>query len=238
MRITPAYAGKSSKSSCDSVSARDHPRLRGEKPREEMGVCKSSGSPPLTRGKGDCFGSHEGLKGITPAYAGKSAKQIRLPSLSRDHPRLRGEKETSSLCDSCCRGSPPLTRGKANGEELNVLKVGITPAYAGKRSCPSRGDTAGRDHPRLRGEKKPSHLKRASAIGSPPLTRGKEGVLFKHNKVDRITPAYAGKRHEKRPQDGNRGDHPRLRGEKTRKAASRRQQRGSPPLTRGKGAAF
>ena len=51
---------------------------------------------------------------ITPAYAGKSCKRISADPIHQDHPRLCGEK--------------PHTRGVA------PQSIGITPAYAGKRS--------------------------------------------------------------------------------------------------------
>ena len=69
------------------------------------------------------------MKGITPAYAGKR------PSLrtGMDHPRLRGEKylEYGETVEEV--GSPPLTRGKVDAERFVFHKIGITPAYAGKR---------------------------------------------------------------------------------------------------------
>ena len=49
----------------------------------------------------------------------------------------------------------------------------ITPAYAGKRASLLDKDHAGRDHPRLRGEKAFSSCPLAHSSGSPPLMRGK-----------------------------------------------------------------
>ena len=50
--ITPACAGKSRSNSAASWAIRDHPRMRGEKPRDEMKEYAHSGSPPHARGKG------------------------------------------------------------------------------------------------------------------------------------------------------------------------------------------
>ena len=90
---------------------------------------------------------------ITPAYAGKSFRDLGLYDFSEDHPRLRGEKSCFLIVRNIVLGSPPLTRGKALTLRLNLYIVGITPAYAGKRRprLPNRFDE--RDHPRLRGEK-------------------------------------------------------------------------------------
>ena len=71
----------------------------------------------------------------------------------QDHPRLRGEKTPINGEKSLITGSPPLTRGKAVDIRADVLLRGITPAYAGKRYLVWHFYDAGRDHPRLRGEK-------------------------------------------------------------------------------------
>ena len=50
------------------------------------------------------------------------------------------------------------------------------------------------DHPRLCGEKFPSHVVNAHFPGSPPPMRGKVRPTHGHGQQIRITPAYAGKR--------------------------------------------
>ena len=72
LRITPAYAGKSSCNTSGFLYSKDHPRLCGEK------LCPNSlniwkvGSPPPMRGKGCGVSLHIFPNRITPAYAGKS----------------------------------------------------------------------------------------------------------------------------------------------------------------------
>ena len=70
-RITPAYAGKSSKLLSFSLPDQDHPRLCGEKYVAKRQTVRILGSPPPMRGKEICqhFGAFR-LR-ITPAYAGK-----------------------------------------------------------------------------------------------------------------------------------------------------------------------
>ena len=76
--------------------------------------------------------------GITPAYAGKSQRQIQI--------RRKG------------KGSPPPMRGKGEHVPRAVYTGGITPAYAGKRMIkPSVLDCI-KDHPRLCGEKLFCHM--------------------------------------------------------------------------------
>ena len=73
--ITPACAGSSVPSVKPIRSTRDHPRIRGEQSIERPGRQMDLGSPPHTRGAGsintkECF-----HRGITPAYAGSSARK-------------------------------------------------------------------------------------------------------------------------------------------------------------------
>ena len=81
---------------CEWISrhkiAKDHPRLCGEKSIciHENTLCQ--GSPPPMRGKGWDLPRPDAVRGITPAYAGKSFKKGRSRTRNKDHPRLCGEK--------------------------------------------------------------------------------------------------------------------------------------------------
>ena len=71
-RITPAYAGKSFSTRFKPCIPRDHPRLCGEKFMRLFPCLTRWGSPPPMRGKEKQEVDENRLKGITPAYAGKS----------------------------------------------------------------------------------------------------------------------------------------------------------------------
>ena len=91
-RITPAYAGKSTLTREFGKAGRDHPRVCGEKIVGQIGKVHKGGSPPRMRGK-----VYERPGGfvetrITPAYAGKSRSGVTMDLISRDHPRVCGEK--------------------------------------------------------------------------------------------------------------------------------------------------
>ena len=86
-------------------------------------------------------------------------------------------------------------RGKVLRSDWAAAGYGITPAYAGKRGYPTLCTFAAWDHPRLCGEKERSTSLAAGKSGSPPPMRGKEKQGHDHLQRDRITPAYAGKRH-------------------------------------------
>ena len=152
-RITPAYAGKSiCKYNC-RATARDHPRLCGEKHSIANHLQIIIGSPPPMRGKGFSIIFFTNNSGITPAYAGKSIKLFaRLISI-QDHPRLCGEKEHLALIPVQLQGSPPPMRGKALQRCAVLGSLRITPAYAGKRITIFWKLLFCQDHPRLCGEK-------------------------------------------------------------------------------------
>ena len=91
--------------------------------------------------------------GITPAYAGKRIFFNPFELLTKDHPRLCGEKLRLSIMPVLIVGSPPPMRGKGKPGSTGSDDFRITPAYAGKsypKSAPFRRIT---DHPRLCGEK-------------------------------------------------------------------------------------
>ena len=111
--------------------------------------------------------------GITPAYAGKREKMLRLGGRVKDHPRLCGEKMGESGIPSVQKGSPPPMRGKAVVLCSSPRGHRITPAYAGKRPLERLPTTATRDHPRLCGEKIILICAFCQCLGSPPPMRGK-----------------------------------------------------------------
>ena len=151
--ITPAYAGKRSKTTSTFSLLRDHPRVCGEKRQGNMNKEVKVGSPPRVRGKVDCFSPFLALWGITPAYAGKRRPGPSQRFTRQDHPRVCGEKVGPVGCVSGWLGSPPRMRGKAEGKAEIARTLRITPAYAGKRIILHRDDAPSRDHPRVCGEK-------------------------------------------------------------------------------------
>ena len=125
------------------------------------------------RGKDSWDAVTKRYTGITPAYAGKSSFPLFLRDISRDHPRLCGEKNSFAFTNMKPSGSPPPMRGKG---------------------CGNRGTNRNIwDHPRLCGEKM---LRSGTAVccqGSPPPMRGKGSAIARATPKNGITPAYAGK---------------------------------------------
>ena len=127
-RITPAWARKScwNRSGCGEYG--DHPRMGGEKSGDCPRNVFSSGSPPRGRGKGQNLGPHTARKGITPAWAGKRLRSGCCRTLTRDHPRVGGEKTYLNDLSGISQGSPPHGRGKDLVQAVNLGPQWITPA--------------------------------------------------------------------------------------------------------------
>ena len=132
--ITPACAGKRAAASTKSSIAGDHPRVCGEKACGRASPRGAKGSPPRVRGKVSCPCGQAAVVGITPAYAGKRVNIPAIASLGWDHPRVCGEKLSTTSTDIHPAGSPPRVRGKVSAGEILLHNGGITPAYAGKSS--------------------------------------------------------------------------------------------------------
>ena len=92
VRITPAYAGKSSRPLRPPECRKDHPRVCGEKQKKSPTGLVTRGSPPHVRGKGADEQGVGGVAGITPAYAGKRVRCSQQALPCTDHPRMCGEK--------------------------------------------------------------------------------------------------------------------------------------------------
>ena len=151
------------------------------------------GSPPRMQGKGPAGQILVVSVGITPACAGKSAVREILLIVSRDHPRVCGEKSPRGHCLCYPIGSPPRMRGKERNRISGLPQAGITPAYAGKSSFLASHRSACWDHPRVCGEKALVFRPFLTYWGSPPRMRGKDHGL-QHIAPDAgITPAHAGK---------------------------------------------
>ena len=98
-RITPACAGKRLLRSPFSASARDHPRVCGEKTGLSSRISPCGGSPPRVRGKVATLTFFRLFSGITPACAGKSKFKNIFFHGCKDHPRVCGEKlGAGSIC--------------------------------------------------------------------------------------------------------------------------------------------
>ena len=171
------------------------------------------GSSPHTRGAPAPGFSIRPGAGIIPAYAGSTPAGRSWRRTGRDHPRIRGEHRFSRSIPLSVPGSSPHTRGAHVFTEIFTLFL--------------------RDHPRIRGEHVKTAPMTAAPPGSSPHTRGALEGSSKGERVSRIIPAYAGSTSAISVRVLGHRDHPRIRGEHTRKTLTRADPAGSSPHTRG-----
>ena len=147
------------------------------------------GSPPHGRGKGCTLLNGQRSDRITPAWAGKSWPQWRRRCPEWDHPRVGGEKPAGRFLLRLDTGSPPHGRGKGDFHIVTHTKVGITPAWAGKRFPARMQKKRKQDHPRVGGEKRTPDTPLSDTEGSPPRRRGKVTSVDDIIRAAGITPA-------------------------------------------------
>ena len=116
--ITPACAGKRSRTGKLFSHRKDHPRMRGEKAELQAYVDNLKGSPPHARGKAVGGVSSLRYSRITPACAGKRSTMTLSSAPIEDHPRMRGEKLRGKMQNEKIRGSPPHARTEINFEKV------------------------------------------------------------------------------------------------------------------------
>ena len=172
--------------------------MRGEYAGRNRNAIPSGGSSPLARGILRPHPSRPHLHRIIPACAGNTSRQRISPVCAKDHPRLRGEYILIW--------------------NMHFKSHRIIPACAGNTDCWLPVNVVAKDHPRLRGEYFSKRYLIPTRSGSSPLARGiliLSATLPAHR---RIIPACAGNTFSGKCVSNITRDHPRLRGEYTKKS--------------------
>ncbi len=146
---------------------------------------------------------------------------------------MRGDHFKFSIALMMLNGSPPLARGPQGFGAWGKLFDRITPACAGTTAGWSSRQVTKWDHPRLRGDHHVEDKRALCQQGSPPLARGPLSYVYVEGKTHRITPACAGTTKWVSDEFDGSKDHPRLRGDHTRRHPPISDAMGSPPLARG-----
>ena len=193
--------------------------MGGEKIATAVQTTRHTGSPPRGRGKVLQRGMKQTELRITPAWAGKSYKNLFSAAMKKDHPRVGGEKFIVHVKPFFAVGSPPRGRGKAGSARCASGGDRITPAWAGKSTGGTDAGKQTQDHPRVGGEKTTLGCERQARTGSPPRGRGKARTLSRSAARPGITPAWAGKSRTYTASCQFWEDHPRVGGEKRAAAA-------------------
>ena len=195
------------------------------------------GSPPHARGRQSDVPSHNQVRRITPACAGKTSDGYSGGQWRWDHPRMRGEDGMFMNFAFDWSGSPPHARGRLLQHVKPDIHCRITPACAGKTPPTRQTRYPLSDHPRMRGEDFGFFSYRVGQGGSPPHARGRQRGREMSYVPIRITPACAGKTSSSRKCRWASMNHPRMRGEDHGSLRVQQPVVGSPPHARGRRAA-
>ncbi len=216
-----------------SSSGTVHPRIRGERRRENCIRHGSRGSSPHTRGTLSAWHGANVHGRFIPAYAGNACAAQPAGCELAVHPRIRGERAWGFPSVSGFSGSSPHTRGTPTVSRAFWQRTRFIPAYAGNANAPYPKLPTLPVHPRIRGERVPSRYVSMHLYGSSPHTRGTHGGDGRASGQRRFIPAYAGNAARADRFPGLVSVHPRIRGERMARGARRASSSGSSPHTRG-----
>ena len=208
--------------------------MRGEHPSVRHVRWDVRGSSPRARGALFDDGVARLDRGIIPACAGSTISVLPIFSLPWDHPRVRGEHPYRVETIGEQTGSSPRARGAPGLRAHGPGILADHPRVRGEHTLRQKTDAChGGSSPRARGALERFDRHTQAGRGSSPRARG--ALYAKHviqaNKG--IIPACAGSTHQKRVDDDQRGDHPRVRGEHILGALALATCWGSSPRARG-----
>ena len=191
--LIPAYAGKTTTDSLPKKLRKAHPRVCGENWPTINGPIHKAGSSPRMRGKQCARFRFVRLRGLIPAYAGKTRHRHQHRCEDWAHPRVCGENWLGRGALRAGRGSSPRMRGKLAQLAVRLTMSGLIPAYAGKTSRWKLEITACGAHPRVCGENRFNTNIFVDDLGSSPRMRGKHRTVVRQYYGCGLIPAYAGK---------------------------------------------
>ncbi len=111
---TPACAGKRRRRSRRRNRRRKYPRVCGEENPIALVIGAITEIPPRVRGRVVKIGKAQGLKGNTPACAGKRTKNQKRRITSWKYPRVCGEELAMNAFCVLLMEIPPRVRGRAS----------------------------------------------------------------------------------------------------------------------------
>ena len=156
--LIPARAGNTRERHEVLRATGAHPRSRGEHVRSGISESSSPGSSPLARGTPKSHGVLVGFQGLIPARAGNTVSVGAVNTLSRAHPRSRGEHGAYGAVNLLLLGSSPLARGTRDEVTESGHPFGLIPARAGNTHSDTSFLLLSWAHPRSRGEHLPSGI--------------------------------------------------------------------------------
>ena len=172
-----------------------------------------AGSSPRGRGKPSRSKRKVMVRGLIPAWAGKTTDAVPPTASKTAHPRVGGENEAGDEKGSTFDGSSPRGRGKRRRRDQEFQPRRLIPAWAGKTESRSGRRRRRPAHPRVGGENPFSLTACFLLPGSSPRGRGKRTGTLQAFQGIRLIPAWAGKTVGVCPFGMVEAAHPRVGGE-------------------------
>ena len=212
-RFIPACAGNAPSRKPTSIPTAVHPRVCGER----MHICAEhpdcGGSSPRVRGTPVPVRAEGAELRFIPACAGNARSSATRTATGTVHPRVCGERDSTSRSDLAAHGSSPRVRGTLTHTEMLLSLAPV--------------------HPRVCGERQHRHHASELSPGSSPRVRGTLAAMVKSVVPNRFIPACAGNA----PASPCSGKccpvHPRVCGERAESQRPPRAFIGSSPRVRG-----
>ena len=191
-RFIPAYAGNAPATPWSLWTTPVHPRVCGERASGALLTWGDTGSSPRMRGTQLALPRQDLDGRFIPAYAG-NAQPVSRPCRSDPvHPRVCGERATSTSWNCVWTGSSPRMRGTPAFRCAGRGVRRFIPAYAGNAARRHHREQRAPVHPRVCGERTPHSLCCLTSCGSSPRMRGTHRVKWQDRQLRRFIPAYAG----------------------------------------------
>ena len=232
-RFIPACAGNAAPAATRRWRTPVHPRVCGERHTSSSGSGSAIGSSPRVRGTPSGIRSWMGRGRFIPACAGNAPTTSYRARSAPVHPRVCGERHTSSSGSGSAIGSSPRVRGTPSGIRSWMGRGRFIPACAGNAPTTSYRARSAPVHPRVCGERFHDSTTNPTLIGSSPRVRGtrrgEAGLLV----GGRFIPACAGNARASGATTRCWPVHPRVCGERAEWPAGLASAHGSSPRVRG-----
>ena len=191
-RFIPACAGNAGSARAAEQLPAVHPRVCGERERARSESRRDLGSSPRVRGTRDDLRRGERQIRFIPACAGNASPPAGAKVSAPVHPRVCGERPTTSTAICASFGSSPRVRGTLPRVYHGRTVQRFIPACAGNAFRFRRRAASRSVHPRVCGERVSSLISVKKNGGSSPRVRGTRRISTRSRSGSRFIPACAG----------------------------------------------
>ncbi len=232
-RFIPACAGNARYSAAVEKDETVHPRVCGERAASRPVNQSGTGSSPRVRGTHGAAHCRPSTNRFIPACAGNAIYKARAKQSMSVHPRVCGERYTTTVMTQRKPGSSPRVRGTLCVPAAMPDPPRFIPACAGNATPKRLRAALAAVHPRVCGERATISQHQIYGVGSSPRVRGTHSPDQRARVSERFIPACAGNAAVRVPRRVRKSVHPRVCGERTSGIVQLRRANGSSPRVRG-----